>query len=100
MVASGELSSTAAKTILARIRSSNEDPQAVASDLNLIQKSDAGEIEKWVDEALAASPDSVANYKAGKQQALGFLVGSVMKASRGQANPALVSELLRKKLGS
>jgi aspartyl-tRNA(Asn)/glutamyl-tRNA(Gln) amidotransferase subunit B len=100
MVASGELSSTAAKTILARIRSSNEDPQAVASELNLIQKSDAGEIEKWVDEALAASPDSVANYKAGKQQALGFLVGSVMKASRGQANPALVSELLRKKLGS
>lgn len=62
------------------------------------QVSDTGEIDKFVDEAIKAHPEAVADYKAGKQQALGALVGAIMKASRGQANPSLVNELLLKKL--
>ena len=100
MIEAGELSSTAAKTVLARIRSTNEDPETVAKELDLIQKSDNDEIEKWVDEAIAANPGPVEQYKQGEDKVIGFLVGAVMKASRGQANPALVNKVLKNKLGS
>jgi len=63
------------------------------------QISDTGEIEKMIDEVLAASPKQVEQYKAGKTTMIGFFVGQVMKASRGKANPALVNQLLTKKLG-
>ena len=53
-----------------------------------------------IDEVLRKNPDEVAKYRAGKQKVFGFLVGQVMKATRGQANPALVNELLRKILQS
>jgi aspartyl-tRNA(Asn)/glutamyl-tRNA(Gln) amidotransferase subunit B len=65
---------------------------------NLRQVSDAGEIEKWVDEAIAAGAKQVEDYRAGKEKALQSLVGQVMKASKGKANPAQVNELLRRKL--
>ncbi len=70
--------------------------EVVVRDLG--QLSDAGVIEKLVDEALAANPKSVAEFRAGKEKALNALVGQVMKASRGKANPAQVNELLRRKL--
>jgi aspartyl-tRNA(Asn)/glutamyl-tRNA(Gln) amidotransferase subunit B len=65
----------------------------------LKQISDSGEIEKLVDEAIAAGAKQVADYKAGKEKALQSLVGQVMKASKGKANPAQVNEILRRKLG-
>ena len=65
----------------------------------LKQISDAGAIEKLVDEAIAAGAKQVADYKAGKERALQSLVGQVMKASKGKANPAQVNEILRRKLG-
>jgi aspartyl-tRNA(Asn)/glutamyl-tRNA(Gln) amidotransferase subunit B len=65
----------------------------------LKQISDAGEIEKLVDEAIAAGAKQVADYRAGKEKALQSLVGQVMKASKGKANPAQVNEILRRKLG-
>ena len=67
-------------------------------DLGLKQMSDSGELEKIVDEVLAANPDNVAQFKAGKDKAFNALVGQAMKASKGKANPAQVNELLKKKL--
>jgi aspartyl-tRNA(Asn)/glutamyl-tRNA(Gln) amidotransferase subunit B len=60
--------------------------------------SDSGALEKIVDEVIAANPDNVAQYKAGKDKALNALVGQVMKASKGKANTALAGELLRARL--
>ena len=61
--------------------------------------SDTGALERIVDEVLAANPKSVDEYRAGKDKAFNALVGQVMKASKGKANPAQVNELLKKKLG-
>ena len=74
------------------------DPDAVIAQRGLKQISDAGAIEQLVDEVLAANPRSVAEFRAGRDKALNALVGQVMKASRGKANPAQVNELLRRKL--
>jgi aspartyl-tRNA(Asn)/glutamyl-tRNA(Gln) amidotransferase subunit B len=65
----------------------------------LRQISDAGEIEKRVDEVLAANAKQVQDYRAGKDKAFNSLVGQVMKATRGKANPAQVNEILKRKLG-
>ncbi len=65
----------------------------------LRQISDSGEIEKLVDEVLAANAKQVQDYRAGKEKAFNSLVGQVMKATRGKANPAQVNELLKRKLG-
>ena len=65
----------------------------------LKQISDSGALEKLADEVIAANPKQVEQYKAGKPALLGFLVGQVMKASRGQANPAAVNDVLKAKLG-
>ena len=65
----------------------------------LTQISDTGALEKIIDDVIVANPKQVEQYKGGKTAVIGFLVGQIMKASRGQANPAAVNELLRKKLG-
>ena len=62
----------------------------------LKQISDSGEVEKLIDEVIAANPKSVEEFKAGKEKAFNALVGQVMKAARGKANPAQVNEILRK----
>ena len=64
----------------------------------LKQISDSGALEKIVDEVMAANPKQVEQYRGGKTTVIGYLVGQVMKASRGQANPATVNELLKSKL--
>ena len=68
---------------------------ATADNINI---TDTGAIEKIVEDVLAANPKQVEQYKSGKTQVMGFLVGQVMKASRGQANPQAVNEILRRKL--
>ena len=65
----------------------------------LKQISDTGALEKIVDEVIAANPKQVEQYRGGKTTVINFLVGQVMKASRGQANPGAVNELLKTKLG-
>jgi aspartyl-tRNA(Asn)/glutamyl-tRNA(Gln) amidotransferase subunit B len=72
---------------------------AIIEREGLRQISDTGALEKVVDEILCASPKQVEQYRSGKTTVLGYLVGQVMKATRGQANPGAVNELLRKKLG-
>jgi aspartyl-tRNA(Asn)/glutamyl-tRNA(Gln) amidotransferase subunit B len=73
---------------------------AIIAARGFAQISDAGAVDALVDGVIAANPTAVADYRAGKAQAVGFLVGQVMKASRGQANAALVGAALRERLGS
>ena len=77
---------------------SEESVDALIDRLGLKQISDTGAIEKIVDEVIANNPKNVEEFRAGKEKALNGLVGQVMKASKGKANPAQVKQLLRKKL--
>jgi aspartyl-tRNA(Asn)/glutamyl-tRNA(Gln) amidotransferase subunit B len=75
-------------------------PSAIMDREGLRQISDASALEKIIDEVLAANPKQVDQYKGGKTAVAGFLVGQVMKASRGQANPATVNEVLKQRLAT
>ena len=99
LINQGELSGKLAKEILPRMFASGESASVIAEREGLKQISDTGAMEKIVDEVLAANPKQVAQYKSGKTAVVGFLVGQVMKASRGQANPATVNQVLKTKLG-
>jgi aspartyl-tRNA(Asn)/glutamyl-tRNA(Gln) amidotransferase subunit B len=88
----------AAKQVFAVLLERGGDPAAIVQDKGLGQVSDAGALEAYVDQAVAANPKVADDYRAGKQPALQFLVGQVMKLSRGKANPALVQDLLKKRL--
>ena len=77
---------------------SGADPDAIVKEKGLAQVSDSGAIAALVDEAIAANPAQVEQYKAGNAKVLQFFVGQVMKASRGKANPPMVVELLKEKL--
>ena len=95
----GVLSSKLAKKVFAEmLKNSDKTPKQLVKELGLEQVSDEGAIAAIVDEVLAANPQSVADYKAGKDKAIGFLVGQVMKKSRGKANPGMVNKLLKEKM--
>jgi len=95
----GEISGKLAKEIFAKMAVAGEEPSAIIEREGLKQISDTGALEKIVDDVIAGNPKQLEQYRGGKTTVMGFFVGQVMKASRGQANPALVNELLRKKLG-
>ena len=95
----GTINNKGAKKIFAAILEGNEaDVDVIIDQLGLKQISDTGAIEKIVDEVIANNPKNVQEFKAGKEKALNGLVGQVMKASKGKANPGQVNQLLRKKL--
>ncbi len=100
MAEKGEISSNSAVTVLQEMLVSGDDPRLIAEGKNLLQVSDEGAIAAIVDQVLAdpASAASIADIKAGKDKAIGYLVGQIMKKSKGQANPSLAQELIRKKL--
>ena len=100
MVDKGTISLKVAREIFPEVYSSGKTPEQIVQEKGLIQVSDEGALDKIIDEVLAKNPTQVAQFKEGKQQVLGFLVGQVMKASGGKANPGKVNELLKKKLGS
>ena len=93
------INSKIAKELIARMWKGEGSPKPIVEREGLAQSSDTGEIEKFVDEVLASNDKAVADYKSGKTNILGFLTGQVMKASRGKANPALVTDVLKAKLG-
>jgi aspartyl-tRNA(Asn)/glutamyl-tRNA(Gln) amidotransferase subunit B len=97
-VVAGELSRPNAKEVLAVHLAEGHAVGEIVEAKGFRQISDSGALEALVDEVLAANPAAVADYRAGKPQAVGFLVGQVMKASRGQANAALVQATLRARL--
>jgi aspartyl-tRNA(Asn)/glutamyl-tRNA(Gln) amidotransferase subunit B len=98
LVESKTISSAAAQQVFAEMFETGKSPAAIVQEKGLAQVSDAGAIEKFCDDAIAANPNSVADYKAGKVAALNFLKGQVMKLSKGKANPNLIGEILEKKL--
>ena len=98
LVDSGELSTTAGKEVLAEAWDSSETPDRIADRLGLRQVRDDARLEAWADEAIAANGKAAAEYRGGRQQALGYLVGQIMKASRGSAEPRAAQEILRRKL--
>ena len=97
-IVSGSISRTSARDVLAiHLRSGRATAEIIARE-GFAQISDTGALDAAVDAALAANPAAVADYRAGKAQAVGFLVGQVMKATRGQANAAMVTDALRRRL--
>jgi aspartyl-tRNA(Asn)/glutamyl-tRNA(Gln) amidotransferase subunit B len=77
---------------------SGKEPETVVKEQGLSQISDAGELETMAKKIIAANPQSVADYLAGKEKAIGFLVGQMMKETKGRANPGMVNELLKTEL--
>jgi aspartyl-tRNA(Asn)/glutamyl-tRNA(Gln) amidotransferase subunit B len=92
------ISGKIAKTVFEEMYKTGKDAESIVREKGLVQISDAGEIEKIVDDVLAKNPKEVARYRAGEEKLLGFFVGHVMKLTKGKANPQLVNELLKKKL--
>ncbi len=99
LIAEGALSGKLAKEIFPKMFETGEAPLAIMDREGLRQISDSSALEKIVDETLAANPKQVEQFRSGKTSVIGFLVGQVMKASRGQANPAAVNEILKSRLG-
>jgi len=99
LVEQGTVSGKTAKDVFQEMAATGKAADAIVKEKGLVQVSDTGLIEKAVEKAIAANPAAVAEFKAGKQKALGALVGAVMKETGGKANPKLVNEILLKKLG-
>ena len=102
MVEGGDISASASSPIFINMVETKKDPWCIAEELNLIQKSDAGELETIVDQVLAENQKAVDDVKVGgkkSKKALGFLLGQVMQKTKGQANPKVVSQILATKLG-
>jgi aspartyl-tRNA(Asn)/glutamyl-tRNA(Gln) amidotransferase subunit B len=98
LVEQGTISLKVAREIFPEVYSSGKTPEQIVQEKGLIQVSDEGALDQIIGDVLAKNPTQVAQFKEGKQQVLGFLVGQVMKASGGKANPGKVNELLRKRL--
>lgn len=95
----GTISNNAARQVFDALwTGEGQDVDAIIEAKGLKQMNDAGALEKIIDEVIAANPDNVAQFKAGKDKAFNALVGQVMKASKGKANPQQVNDLLRSKL--
>jgi aspartyl-tRNA(Asn)/glutamyl-tRNA(Gln) amidotransferase subunit B len=100
LIVEGKISGKIAKDVFAKALESGRDPGAIVKDEGLLQVSDTGEVERWVDEAIAENPDMAEKVRAGNAKTIQALVGQVMKKSRGKANPQVVNDLLKAKLGS
>ena len=98
MVDKGTISLKVAREIFPELYASGKPPEQIVQEKGLTQVSDEGALETVIADVLTKNPSQVAQFKEGKQQVLGFLVGQVMKASGGKANPGKVNELLKKKL--
>lgn len=93
-----KINNNAGKKVLREMFETGKKPLDIIKEKGLIQISDTGEIEKIVDKIISENPQSIEDYKNGKDRALGFLVGQVMKASRGKANPQLANKMILEKL--
>ena len=98
MIDEGKISGKQGKDVLVAMFASGQSAAAVVEEKGLVQVSDTGEIDRVIDEVIAASPRQLEQYRAGKETLFGFFVGQVMKASKGKANPKVVNERLKEKL--
>lgn len=99
LISDNTISGKIAKDVFAEMYSSGKNAADIVEEKGLKQVTDTGAIEAVVDAVIAANPDNVAAYQGGKDKLFGFFVGQVMKETQGKANPAIVNELLKKKLG-
>lgn len=98
MAADNKISSSGVKAVLLEMMKTNKSPLKIAQAKNILQVSDTAEIAKIVNAVIMANPQAAADVRKGELKAIGFLVGQVMKASHGKANPALAQELLKQQL--
>jgi aspartyl-tRNA(Asn)/glutamyl-tRNA(Gln) amidotransferase subunit B len=98
LIDEGKISGKQGKEVLVAMFQSGKPAQAIIEEQGLVQLSDTGEIDTLIDAVIAANPEPLANYRAGKEALFGFFVGQVIKASKGKANPKVVNERLREKL--
>ena len=98
MVDEGVISGKIAKSVFEEMYRTGKKAGEIVKEKGWVQVSDSSEIDKIIDQVLAANPKEVEAYRKGKEKLFGFFVGQVMKASQGKANPQLVNEILKKKL--
>ena len=99
-IADGTISNAAGRQVFEALwNAEGQEADAIIEARGLKQMNDAGELERIIDEVVAANPDNVAQFRAGKDKAFNALVGQIMKASKGKANPQQVNDLLRQKIG-
>lgn len=98
LIEKGTISTKIAKTVFKSMIESGKSPQQIVEEQGLVQISDEGAILSIVDAVIAANPQSVEDYRGGKDKAIGFLVGQIMKETKGKANPGLVNKLLMERL--
>ena len=98
MVEKGTISGKIAKTVFEDMVATGKMPQAIVAEKGLVQVSDSAALEQAIQEVLDAQADKVADYRSGNEKIFGFLMGQIMKATKGKANPQMVNDLLKKKL--
>ena len=94
LISDGTISSKIAKKVFAELIEHGGDAAQIVKEKGLVQVSDSGQLLAWVNEALDNNPKSIEDYKNGRDRAIGFLVGQIMKASKGQANPQMINKML------
>ena len=94
LITDGTISSKIAKKVFAELIEHGGDAAQIVKEKGLVQVSDSGQLLVWVNEALDNNPKSIEDYKNGRDRAIGFLVGQIMKASKGQANPQMINKML------
>ena len=99
LIENGVISGKIAKTVFEEMYKSGKDPSGIVKEKGLVQISDKSEIETAIDDILKNNPGEVERFKAGDEKLIGFFVGQVMKSTKGRANPKILNELLKKKLG-
>ena len=100
LVEAGTINGNVAKDVFAVMFDQDVDPESYVKEHGLGQVSDEGELRSTIQQILADNPQSVADYKSGKEKAMGFLVGQTMKAMKGKANPGMVNQILKELLNS
>jgi aspartyl-tRNA(Asn)/glutamyl-tRNA(Gln) amidotransferase subunit B len=98
MIDEGKISGKQGKDVLVEMFANGKNAAAIVEERGLVQVSDTGEIDRVIDEVIAASPNQLEQFRGGKEALFGFFVGQVMKASKGKANPKVVNERLKEKL--
>ncbi|HEY3027147.1 MAG TPA: Asp-tRNA(Asn)/Glu-tRNA(Gln) amidotransferase subunit GatB [Pyrinomonadaceae bacterium] len=98
LIDEGTISGKQGKEVLSEMFASGKSAAAIIEESGLVQLSDTGEIDRIIDEVIAASPSQLTQFRAGKEALFGYFVGQVMKASKGKANPKVVNERLKEKL--
>ncbi|MDO4813805.1 MAG: Asp-tRNA(Asn)/Glu-tRNA(Gln) amidotransferase GatCAB subunit B, partial [Gemella sp.] len=94
LITDGTISSKIAKTVFAELIENGGSAEEIVKTKGLVQVSDTGQLSTWVNEALDNNPQSIEDFKNGKDRAIGFLVGQIMKVSKGQANPQMINKML------